>query len=155
MLFRSKTHLETVFIQHPIDYLIEVMRSSPYAGPIESISWKDSDDKLRTIIYYYFGLWIPIALPLWLCTQIMNLLNFLNSNLPDFLRDWFNVPRQINETTTFYKGVPQGSPISPLMASLALTNSLLSWIHQSYVLQYADDGILSGDDLTEKKKMKF
>ena len=147
-----KTHLETVFIQHPIDYLIEVMRSSPYAGPVESISWKDSDDKLRTIIYYYFGLWIPIALPLWLCTQIMNLLNFLNSNLPDFLRDWFNVPKEINETTTFYKGVPQGSPISPLMASLALTNSLLSWIHQSYVLQYADDGILSGDDLTEQKK---
>jgi len=52
----------------------------------------------------------------------------------------------------FYRGVPQGSPLSPLLASIVLHANLLRNVN---LIQYADDGILYGDSESIRSALNF
>lgn len=104
-------------------------RSMPAKEEYLDMDWESEDDKIRDYIYLATGIWYP--------------------KMPPLLRKmgkWF-LERAIRKDPRkgkweYYRGVPPGSPLSPLLSSIVLHGNLLDGTNN--VVQYADDGLIYG-----------
>lgn len=114
-------------------------RTLPSKEDAIDMTWATEEDKLRDFMYWKTRVWIP---------------DMTSTIVRSYAEDLFAEEIKHNPAAgewEFHRGVPPGSPLSPLLSSIVLHGNLMrEWGDTLQLCQYADDGIIYGQKHAEE-----